>query len=158
MNKREFLKTTAILGAGTFVAPAMASSHLNPSTQKGATASLIAQNSEGKFVQPELGYAFDALEPHIDAKTMVDVLQHGAAGSWQMVNRTETAMNNEFDFGFAIDWMRKDLAICFDEAEKLGVELPLAKQVDEKYAELQERGYSRSDTSVLLKQFDDEKR
>ena len=94
----------------------------------------------------------------IDAKTMVDVLQHGAAGSWQMVNRTETAMNNEFDFGFAIDWMRKDLAICFDEAEKLGVELPLAKQVDEKYAELQERGYSRSDTSVLLKQFDDEKR
>ncbi len=94
----------------------------------------------------------------IDAKTIVDVLQHGAAGSWQMVNRTETAMNNEFDFGFAIDWMRKDLAICFDEAEKLGVELPLAKQVDEKYAELQERGYSRSDTSVLVKQFDDERR
>ncbi|WP_325808928.1 MULTISPECIES: NAD(P)-dependent oxidoreductase [unclassified Cocleimonas] len=94
----------------------------------------------------------------IDAKMMVDVLQHGAAGSWQMVNRTETAMNNEFDFGFAIDWMRKDLAICFDEAEKLGVDLPLAKQVDEKYAELQDRGYSRSDTSVLVKQFDNEKR
>lgn len=94
----------------------------------------------------------------IDAKTIVDVLQHGAAGSWQMVNRTETAMNNEFDFGFAVDWMRKDLAICFDEAKKLGVELPLAKQVDEKYAQLQERGYARSDTSVLVKQFDEEKK
>ncbi len=94
----------------------------------------------------------------IDAKTLVDVLQHGAAGSWQMVNRTETAMNNEFDFGFAVDWMRKDLAICFNEAEKLGIELPLAKQVDEKYAELQKRGYSRADTSVLLKQFDKEQR
>mgnify|MGYP001815221835 CR=1 FL=1 len=94
----------------------------------------------------------------IDAKMMVDVLQHGAAGSWQMVNRTETAMNNEFDFGFAIDWMRKDLAICFEEAEKLGIDLPLARQVDEKYAKLQQRGYSRADTSVLFKQFDEESR
>lgn len=90
----------------------------------------------------------------IDPKTIVDVLQHGAAGSWQMVNRTETMMNNEFDFGFAVDWVRKDLAICFEEAEKLGVELPLAKQIDERYKELQERGYSRADTSVLIKQFD----
>ena len=94
----------------------------------------------------------------IDAKMMLDVLQHGAAGSWQMVNRTETAMNNEFDFGFAVDWMRKDLAICFEEAEKLGIELPIAKQVDEKYADLQKRGYSRADTSVLFKQFDKESR
>jgi len=92
----------------------------------------------------------------IDAKTIVDVLQHGAAGSWQMVNRTETMMNNEFDFGFAVDWLRKDLAICMEEAEKLGVDLPLTKQIDEKYKQLQERGYSRSDTSVLIKQFDDE--
>jgi 3-hydroxyisobutyrate dehydrogenase len=95
---------------------------------------------------------------NIDAKMMVDVLQHGAAGSWQMVNRTETAMNNEFDFGFAVDWMRKDLAICFEEAEKLGIELPCAKEVDAKYAKLQQRGYSRADTSVLFKQFDEESR
>lgn len=94
----------------------------------------------------------------IEADMLVDVLQHGAAGSWQMVNRTQTAMNNEFDFGFAIDWMRKDLGICFDEAEKLGIELPTAKQVDAKYAALQERGYARADTSVLFKQFDDERR
>jgi len=94
----------------------------------------------------------------IDPDMMLNVLQHGAAGSWQMVNRTKTAMNNDFDLGFAIDWMRKDLAICFDEAETLGIDLPTAKQVDAKYADLQKRGYSRADTSVLFKQFDDESR
>lgn len=94
----------------------------------------------------------------IEPDMLLNVLQHGAAGSWQMVNRTKTAMNNEFDLGFAIDWMRKDLAICFDEAEKLGIDLPTAKQVDEKYADLQKRGYARADTSVLFKQFDDETR
>ena len=72
----------------------------------------------------------------IDAKTIVDVLQHGAAGSWQMVNRTETMMNNEFDFGFAVDWVRKDLAICMEEAKKLGVELPVTKQIDETFKSL----------------------
>jgi 3-hydroxyisobutyrate dehydrogenase len=94
----------------------------------------------------------------IDGKIIVDVLQHGAAGSWQMVNRTETMMDNEFDFGFAIDWIRKDLAICFEEAEKLGVELPLAKQIDARYKDLQERGYARADTSTLIKQFDADSR
>ena len=94
----------------------------------------------------------------ISGKMVVDVLQHGAAGSWQMVNRSETMMNNEFDFGFAVDWVRKDLAICFEEATKLGVELPLAKQIDAHYKDLQERGYSRADTSVLIKQFDKESR
>jgi len=94
----------------------------------------------------------------IDPEMMLNVLQHGAAGSWQMVNRTKTAMANDFDLGFAIDWMRKDLAICFDEAEKVGIDLPTAKQVDAKYADLQKRGYARADTSVLFKQFDDESR
>jgi len=94
----------------------------------------------------------------IEAKTIVDVLQHGAAGSWQMVNRTETMMDNDFDFGFAVDWVRKDLAICLEEAEKLGVELPVTKQIDGQYKKLQERGYARADTSVLIKQFDEESR
>ncbi len=94
----------------------------------------------------------------IEAKTIVDVLQHGAAGSWQMVNRTETMMDNDFDFGFAVDWVRKDLAICLEEAKKLGVELPVTKQIDEQYKKLQDRGYARSDTSVLIKQFDEENR
>ena len=90
----------------------------------------------------------------IDAETIVNTLQHGAAGSWQMVNRTETMMKDEFDFGFAVDWMRKDLSICLDEAERLKVELPLAKQVDATYEKLQKRGLNRADTSVLIKQFD----
>ncbi len=85
---------------------------------------------------------------------MVNTLQHGAAGSWQMINRTETMMNDQFDFGFAVDWMRKDLAICFEEAERLQVKLPLAKLVDQEYEKLQANGYGRSDTSVLIKQFE----
>jgi 3-hydroxyisobutyrate dehydrogenase len=92
----------------------------------------------------------------VSSKTIVDVLQHGAAGSWQMVNRTETMMHNNFDFGFAVDWVRKDLAICLEEAERLGIELPLVKQIDERYGALQKRGYGGADTSVLIKQFDDE--
>ncbi|MEN8204339.1 MAG: superoxide dismutase, partial [Bacteroidota bacterium] len=70
MNKRDFLKTSAILGAGTIISPSIASSHLNSTFRHGATASLAALNAEGKFEQPKLGYAFDALEPYIDAKTM----------------------------------------------------------------------------------------
>jgi len=70
MNKREFLKTSALLGAGTLVAPSLTTSCMNSAAQSGATASLSILDAEGKFVQPELGYAFDALEPHVDAMTM----------------------------------------------------------------------------------------
>ncbi|WP_199711930.1 NAD(P)-dependent oxidoreductase [Alginatibacterium sediminis] len=90
----------------------------------------------------------------LDIETVQAVLKHGAAGSWQLENRALTMAKGEFDFGFAIDWMRKDLSICFEQAVQLNVELPLAKQVDQRYAQLQERGFSRSDTSVLIKQFD----
>ena len=67
MNKREFIKRSAILGAGTLIAPAIASSCMNSAAQAGATASLVAQGNDGTFLQPELGYAFDALEPHAHA-------------------------------------------------------------------------------------------
>nr|WP_086940125.1 NAD(P)-dependent oxidoreductase [Thaumasiovibrio occultus] len=97
-----------------------------------------------------------ASQSGLDIDKMVDVLKHGAAGSWQMENRASTMNKREFDFGFAIDWMRKDLGICFDHAQKIGVELPLAKQVDAKYAELQQQGLNRCDTSVLIKQYDSE--
>ncbi len=90
----------------------------------------------------------------IDATTILNTLQNGAASSWQMVNRTETMLNNEFDFGFAIDWMRKDLGICFEEAQRLGIDLPISKLIDERYAKLQEKGYGRADTSALIKQFE----
>lgn len=70
MNKREFLKTSVILGAGTVIVPTVASSCMNSSAANGATASLVALDDAGKFIQPELGYAFDALVPYIDAQTM----------------------------------------------------------------------------------------
>ncbi|EOD79889.1 2-hydroxy-3-oxopropionate reductase [Grimontia indica] len=87
----------------------------------------------------------------LDIEQMVNVLKHGAAGSWQMENRAVTMAQDKFDFGFAIDWMRKDLGICLDEATGKGIELPLTKEVDEKYASLQAQGLGRMDTSVLIK-------
>ncbi len=87
----------------------------------------------------------------LDLVQVRDVLKHGAAQSWQLEQRTHTMANDEFDFGFAIDWMRKDLAICFDHATDLNVELPLAKMVDAAYEKLQKQGLSRCDTSVLIK-------
>ena len=70
MKKREFLKTSAILSAGALVAPAVATSCMNGSAQDGATKSLVVQSEEGEYLQPELGYPFNALEPNIDAMTM----------------------------------------------------------------------------------------
>ncbi len=87
----------------------------------------------------------------LDIAQVVDTLKFGAAGSWQMENRANTMAQDKFDFGFAIDWMRKDLGFCLQEAERLGVELPLTKDVDQRYASLQEQGLGRMDTSVLIK-------
>ena len=87
----------------------------------------------------------------LDEHIVLDVLRNGAAQSWQLENRTLTMAEGKFDFGFAIDWMRKDLAICFEEAERNGSLVPIAKLVDGFYAELQHAGEQRSDTSVLIK-------
>lgn len=87
----------------------------------------------------------------LDIEQVVDTLKHGAAGSWQMENRAVTMAQDKFDFGFAIDWMRKDLGFCLKEAERVGIELPLTKNVDEQYAQLQQEGLGRMDTSVLFK-------
>lgn len=87
----------------------------------------------------------------LDVEQVVETLKHGAAGSWQMENRAVTMSQDKFDFGFAIDWMRKDLGFCLKEAERVGLDLPLTKKVDEQYAELQEDGFGRMDTSVLMK-------
>jgi len=95
-----------------------------------------------------------AMQAGLEIPRLVEVLKHGAAGSWQLENRAVTMARGEFDFGFAVDWMRKDLQICFAEAQRLGVELPLAHQVDQAYATLQRGGFNRCDTSVLIKQFE----
>lgn len=87
----------------------------------------------------------------LDITQVVEVLKHGAAGSWQMENRAVTMSKQRFDFGFAIDWMRKDLAICLAEAERHQLTLPLTAEVDRQYQTLQQQGLGRMDTSVLIK-------
>ena len=91
----------------------------------------------------------------LDTDKLLDTIGKGAAGSWQMDNRGKTMCANEFDFGFAVDWVRKDLAIAFDEAEKLGADLTITKQLDGYYQEIQENGGSRWDTSSLISRFKD---
>ena len=96
-----------------------------------------------------------AKKANLDAAQVFDVIQHGAAGSWQMVNRHQNMLNDKFDYGFAVDWMRKDLGITLDEARRNGAQLPVTALVDQFYAEVQRLGGGRWDTSSLVKRFDD---
>ncbi len=86
----------------------------------------------------------------LDVETMLEVISKGAAGSWQMENRGKTMNQNKFDFGFAVDWMRKDLGLVLDEARRNGARLPVTALVDQFYAEVQAMGGSRWDTSSLI--------
>jgi len=86
----------------------------------------------------------------LDVEKVVGVISKGAAQSWQMENRHKTMAAGQFEFGFAVDWMRKDLAIALDEARKNGAQLPLAALVDQFYAEVQAMGGRRWDTSSLV--------
>ena len=91
----------------------------------------------------------------LDPQALVETISKGAAGSWQMENRYKTMFAGDYDFGFAVDWMRKDLAIAFDEAKKNDAPLPMTKMVDEFYQEIQESGGNRWDTSSLISRFKD---
>lgn len=86
----------------------------------------------------------------LDMAAVIEVISKGAAGSWQMDNRHKTMIDGKFDHGFAADWMRKDLAICLDEARRNGARLPLTALVDQFYAQVQARGGRRWDTSSLI--------
>ena len=87
----------------------------------------------------------------LDVETMLEVISKGAAGSWQMENRGKTMNAGKFDFGFAVDWMRKDLAICIAEARSNGAGLPATALIDQFYARIQARGGGRWDTSSLIR-------
>lgn len=91
----------------------------------------------------------------LDAGRVVEVISQGAAQSWQMDNRAETMLAGRFDFGFAVDWMRKDLAIALAEAQRIGAPLPVTELIDRFYAELQQRGGGRLDTSSLIERLRD---
>jgi 3-hydroxyisobutyrate dehydrogenase len=95
------------------------------------------------------GVAF-AQNSGLNAKQVFDVIGKGAAQSWQMDNRHATMIDGKFDYGFAVDWMRKDLGLCFDEALTNGSELPVTKLVDSFYEEVQKNGGNRHDTSSLV--------
>ena len=104
-------------------------------------AGLIQSLSEG------INFAINA---GLDPKRVLAVITKGAAQSWQMENRGESMASGEFDFGFAVDWMRKDLMLCFEEARRNRSRLPVAALVDQFYAQVQARGGGRWDTSSLI--------
>ncbi|MBF8222439.1 NAD(P)-dependent oxidoreductase [Halomonas sp. 328] len=87
----------------------------------------------------------------LDPQRVIEVISQGAAGSWQMDNRHRTMIEGDYDHGFAVDWMRKDLAICLDQARELGARLPVTALVDQFYGDVQAMGGGRWDTSSLLK-------
>ncbi len=105
-------------------------------------ASLVQGLSEGLNFAQKAG---------LDGAKVVEVISKGAAGSWQMENRGLTMLKDEFDFGFAVDWMRKDLDICLAESKKNGTQLPITKIVNDYYAEVQAMGGGRWDTSSLIR-------
>lgn len=86
----------------------------------------------------------------MDGKAVIEVIQGGAAGSWQMVNRHATMLDGKFDHGFAVDWMRKDLGICLQTADEIGAPLPVTALIDQFYKDVQALGGGRWDTSSLI--------
>jgi len=104
-------------------------------------AGLVQGLSEGLYFATQAG---------LDAEAVIDVISKGAAQSWQMDNRSKTMLAGKFDFGFAVDWMRKDLGICLAEARRNGAHLPVTALVDQFYSEVQKMGGGRWDTSSLL--------
>jgi len=91
-----------------------------------------------------------AVSAGLDGAQVIDVISKGAAQSWQMENRYRTMLAGEYEHGFAVQWMRKDLGICLDTAKSLGISLPIGALVDQFYAEVEAMGGSRWDTSSLL--------
>jgi len=93
------------------------------------------------------------LKAGLDMKQVLEVLGKGAAQSWQLENRGKTMLDDKFDFGFAVDWLRKDLRISLEEAKKIGAPLPITEIIDRYYAEVQKMGGGRWDTSALMRRY-----
>lgn len=117
----------------------------------GQTTKMINQICIAGAVQGLAEGVHFAQKAGLNVADVVEAIGKGAAASWQMLNRAETMDKDEFEHGFAVDWMRKDLGIALRTAEQIGADLTLAKQVDGYYAEIQEMGGGRWDTSSLLR-------
>lgn len=94
-----------------------------------------------------------AMQAGLDAKKVADLVSQGAGGSWQLANRAGTMVDNEFNHGFAVDWMRKDLGIALAQGKDMGLSMPVTALVDQFYAEVQQMGGGRWDTSSLIQRF-----
>ena len=128
---------------------AKAITHIGP-TGSGQLAKMVNQICIAGIVQG-LSEGLDFAErAGLDPAVVIESISQGAAQSWQMENRWQTMVNGEFDFGFAVDWMRKDLGIALEEAARNGAELEMTRLVDRFYAEVQKMGGNRWDTSSLI--------
>ncbi|MBL4628630.1 MAG: NAD(P)-dependent oxidoreductase [Roseicyclus sp.] len=94
-----------------------------------------------------------AMKAGLDAKKVADLVSQGAGGSWQLANRAGTMVDNEFNHGFAVDWMRKDLGIALEQGKDMGLSLPVTALVDQFYSDVQQMGGGRWDTSSLIQRF-----
>ena len=129
---------------------ARAITHLGPAGA-GQLTKMVNQICVAGVVQGLAEGMFFAERAGLDVQKVIDAISQGAAGSWQMVNRHKTMIAGEYEHGFAIDWMRKDLDICLQEAARNGADLTITDQINGYYRELQSMGGGRWDTSALLK-------
>jgi 3-hydroxyisobutyrate dehydrogenase-like beta-hydroxyacid dehydrogenase len=129
-----YAKATTLLGAS-------GAGQLTKMVNQICIAGLVQALSEGLAFAEKAG---------LDGNLVLDVISKGAAQSWQMENRGKTMLKREFNFGFAVDWMRKDLGIVIAEAKRNGAKLPITSQIDEFYGEVQGAGGARFDTSSLI--------
>jgi 3-hydroxyisobutyrate dehydrogenase-like beta-hydroxyacid dehydrogenase len=128
---------------------AKAITHIGP-VGSGQMAKMVNQICIAGIVQGLAEGLHFAKKAGLDPAVVIESISKGAAQSWQMENRWQTMVDDEFDFGFAVDWMRKDLAIALDEADANGATLELTKLVDQFYSEVQDLGGKRWDTSSLI--------
>ena len=124
--------------------------HVGP-TGHGQLTKMVNQISFSGIIQSLAEALRFAQAAELDLEKVFESISGGAASSWQMLNRWETMAKDEFDFGFAVDWMRKDLGLAFEEARSNGATLPVAALIDQFYAEVQAMGGGRNDTSALVR-------
>jgi 3-hydroxyisobutyrate dehydrogenase len=124
--------------------------HVGP-TGAGQLTKMVNQITFAGIIQSLAEAMRFAQAADLDLDKVFESISGGAASSWQMLNRWETMAKDEFDFGFAVDWMRKDLGLAFDEARANGSTLPVAALIDQLYAEVQQIGGGRQDTSALIR-------
>jgi len=120
-------------------------------TGSGQQTKIINQICIGGLIQSLSEAIYFMKHTNLDPSKVLDVISSGAAQSWQMENRFKTMTEDKFDFGFAVDLMRKDLSIAFRESEKYGIDLEITKIIDTFYEDLQKQGHNNLDTSSLIK-------